>query len=178
MNEPMTQLEIERKFLLRSVPVFPARTVVRLIEQGYLPEPSHHDTGEPNLPGVSEGRLRRQVHADGTIKFTNTIKKGMGLVRTEVERELDRASFERAWPATDGRRLRKMRYLVREGELVWAVDVFEGVALILAEVELPAEDAPSPMPEWLANCVVREVTGEPAYQSYALACQAFPGLRG
>ena len=165
MSPANTNLEIERKYLLSAVPVLPAHARVRLLEQGYLPE---RDSSAP----PAEGRLRREVLADGSLKFTNTVKHGLGLVRTEVERDLDAREFAQLWPRTQGRRLRKMRYLVREGEFVWAIDAFEGLALVLAEVELPSEDAKAPIPQWLAPCLVREVTGEPAYQSFALACKA------
>ena len=39
--------------------------------------------------------------------------------------------------------------------------------LVLAEVELPGEDAPFRLPEWLV--IAREVTDDPAYTNAALA---------
>lgn len=171
MNEATTQLEIERKYLLRCLPTLPKGTRVRRLEQGYMPPTS--ETGVP-----IEGRLRRQVLADGSLKFTNTVKKGSGLVREETERDLTAAEFAKAWKHTAGRRLGKMRYLVREGDFVWAIDVFDALDLILAEVELPTEDTVAPIPAWLEPHVVREVTGETEFQNYELAARAHPELRG
>lgn len=165
-------LEIERKYLLSRVPSMPKQARVRFLAQGYLPE--QH---ESNAGTLIEGRLRREVIADGTLKFTNTIKKGEGLVRTEIERELTPAEFASAWPKTEGRRLTKMRYLVPEGDFVWAIDAFDGIELVLAEVELPSEDAIAPIPEWLEPAIVREVTGEPEFQSYTVARRIHEALR-
>ena len=101
--------------------------------------------------------------------YTHTVKHGVGLVRQEVESELERETFERAWPRTAGRRLSKTRYRVREGQLTWEIDVFDGIDLVLAEVELPTAETPSPIPGWLAPLVDREVTNEPGYTNAAIA---------
>lgn len=171
MSGAETNLEIERKYLVRTLPCFPKVTMVRRLEQGYLPPMS--ETG-----AMIEGRLRREVRADGSIQFTNTIKKGAGLVREETEREISAADFAKAWPATKNRRLGKMRYLVREGEFVWAIDVFDQLDLILAEVELPTAETVAPIPDWLGPLIVREVTGEPEFQSFAVAARVYAALRG
>lgn len=163
MNAAGGSLEIERKFLLHRMPAVPANTKVRLIVQGYFASDAEGPFRD------MEGRLRREVCSDGSVIFTHTVKRGLGLVRTEQERKLTADEFARLWPGTEGRRLRKMRYLVREGEFVWAVDAFADFDLILAEVELPSEDAHAPLPAWLEPVVVREVTGEEAFQNYALA---------
>jgi adenylate cyclase len=172
MSATNINLEIERKYLLDAVPALPKQTKIRLLEQGYLPERT--ETGG----ALAEGRLRREVLADGSVIFTNTIKKGTGLVRSEFERSLTVEEFAKLWPETEGRRLRKMRYLVREGDFVWAIDAFEMIDLVLAEVELPSEDAVAPVPGWLQPHIVREVTGEPEFQSYAVARRMHEALRG
>jgi len=173
MTAATNNLEIERKYLLNRVPAFPKHAKVRFLEQGYLPEKYESADGT-----LIEGRLRREVLSDGTLLFTNTIKKGTGLVRTEIERELTPAEFAAVWDKTRDRRLSKMRYLVREGEFVWAIDAFDHVDLVLAEVELPTEDAVAPIPAWLQPHVLREVTGAAEFQSYAVARRIHDALRG
>jgi len=79
------------------------------------------------------------------------------------------AVFERSWPRTQMRRLKKVRHRVREGGLIWEIDVFTSFDLALAEVELPAPDAPSPIPAWLQPHIDHEVTGDPAYTNAAIA---------
>jgi CYTH domain-containing protein len=91
------------------------------------------------------------------------------MVRMELEEATPKAVFDGLWRLTRGRRLRKRRHAVREGSLVWEIDVFLDRELVLAEVELPTEDAPVTLPEWLAPFVVREVTSERRYENHHLA---------
>lgn len=147
-------LEIERKFLLDGLPAMPDRAVAYRMEQGYLPD---------------AGRLRRTVGPDGSRECTHTLKTGAGLVRREDERTISEREFLKRWPRTAGRRLAKTRYRIDEGGLVWEIDCYDGLDLVLAEVELPSAAARSPVPEWLRPHVVREVTDEPEYQNYEIA---------
>ncbi len=154
-------LEIERVFLLRGMPPLPASAVAVEIEQGYLPP--------PDGPGQPEGRLRRQVAPDGQVLRVLTRKHGQGLVRREEERPLSPEEFDRWWPRTAGRRLRKRRHRVPEDGLVWEIDRFEGIELVLAEVELPSAETAIALPAWLAPVVVREVTEDPRYRNFEIA---------
>jgi CYTH domain-containing protein len=174
-------VEIERKYLLRSAPALPPEAKCASIEQGYLPdEPAA--AGEASDGAFVEGRLRRSTTVDGAVVMTHTIKRGAGVQRVEIERTLDAETFDRLWPRTAGRRLRKRRYRVpaRMGaiDVVWEIDVFEDRALALAEVELPAADAAIEFPPWLADRIQREVTDDPAYRNYALATAAGPAGEG
>ncbi|MHC4081498.1 MAG: CYTH domain-containing protein [Planctomycetota bacterium] len=148
-------LEIERKFLLDHLPAIPQRAEPHRMEQGYL----------PNDPG----RLRRAVGPDGVPVYTLTVKTGAGLVRREDERTISEQEFQSLWPRTTGRRLAKTRYRVDEGGLVWEIDRYDGLDLVLAEVELPSADVEITIPDWLRPHIVREVTDEPAYQNYEIA---------
>ena len=94
---------------------------------------------------------------------------GKGLARVELEDETDAALFDRLWPLTEGRRVRKRRYRVREGERVWEIDQFLDRELVLAEVELPSVEAAVELPAWLRPHVVREVTEEAEYKNENLA---------
>ena len=140
------------------------------VEQGYLP--GHDSAGGE----VTEGRVRRTVDTSGTVRYTHTIKRGAGLVRSEVERVISEEEFERHWPRTAGRRLKKTRYRVPVGELVWEIDTFDELNLVLAEVELPSPDAAAAVPEWLAPRVLREVTDDPAYRNYEIAVRMRKGI--
>lgn len=169
-------LEIERVYLLARLPDLPAQAEALMIEQGYLPEPpaGTREAGQVYY----EGRVRRTVYPDGAVKRTHTIKHGEGLVRTERERALEPAEFEALWERTGGRRIRKTRHRVQEGERTWEVDAFRGWSLVLAEVELPSEDAEAPLPDWLAPHVVREVTDDPRFRNHALATEGPPAELG
>jgi len=155
---PEANLEIERKYLLRGLPKLPEDAERRTleIEQGYIP-------GER----VRE-RIRR-VRENGRGKWYRTVKLGLGLERLEFEDETTAEIFDALWPLTAGHRIRKRRHVVPSGNLAWEIDEFQDRDLVLAEVELPSAEMPVTVPDWLAPQVVREVTGEVAYQNSALA---------
>ncbi len=160
-------LEIERTYLLERLPDLPPDVMVYRLEQGYLPEPTASDA-EDQL----EGRLRRAVKHDGSIIYTHTIKRGTGLVRQETERTISQEEFDKFWPQTVGRRLTKTRYFVTVDEQLWAVDDFDCLDVVIAEVELPTPETKVTLPDWLTTVLVREVTEEPEYRSYSLAVRA------
>ena len=116
--------------------------------------------------------------------LTHTIKKGLGLIREETEHELSPEEFERLWPSTEGRRIRKERLRVPHDGLVWELDRFLDLDLFMAEVELPGPDHPVTIPPWLESRILKEVTDEPAYRNFELASRKSqldsdsPGSRG
>jgi CHAD domain-containing protein/CYTH domain-containing protein len=152
-------LEIERKYLLRSLPALPtAEETIQAYEihQGWL-------------PGESVRERLRRVDEGAVSRFYRTIKVGKGVARLELEDETDPSFFERLWPLTEGRRVRKRRYRVREGDRVWEIDLFLDRELVLAEVEVPTVETIVELPAWLRPAVVREVTEEDEYKNENLA---------
>lgn len=162
-----TPLEIERTYLLNGMPTMPTGAERLRIEQGYLPERSAATGDHP------EGRVRRMTMPDGSDRFEHTIKRGSGLVRSEQQRSITREEFDSLWPFTQDRRLTKTRYRIpcdAGGERrIWEIDAFDELNLVLAEVELPSEDASVTIPDWLQPHIVREVTDEQQYRIYELA---------
>jgi len=149
--------EIERKYLLRSLPerVRDAQSVE--VDQGYLPGTRINE------------RIRRMRSAEGA-RFFRTIKMGSGLERFELEEEITEAFFTTVWPLTRGARVFKRRYFLPEGDVVWEIDEFlDRSGLWLAEVELESVHQRVKIPEWLEPAVEREVTDEREYTNHALA---------
>lgn len=155
--------EVERKYLLDAMPELPPGAVVEEIAQGYL-------------PGANVTERVRAVTRDGATHWVRTVKSGTGIARTELEDRVSRAMFDALWALTTDRRLRKRRHLVTVGDDTWTVDEFLDRPLVLAEIELATADDEVVMPDWLAPHLVREVTGEAAYQNAQLA-GASPRLR-
>jgi len=150
--------EIERKYLLRELPILPNDATVVEIDQGYVP-------GTEVLE-----RLRRVRSVEGgVIRHVRTMKSGSGLVRTEIEEEMSRELFARMWPLTEGKRIHKRRYAARGEQHTWEIDEFLDRDLVLAEVELSTANEEAAIPEWLEAVVVREVTGAPEYENATLA---------
>jgi CHAD domain-containing protein/CYTH domain-containing protein len=139
--QPGRDLEIERKFLLDGVPVLDKEESSAEIEQGYLP-------GERVIERI------RRTRTNGKEELLRTIKEGAGISRLEVE---------------EGRRIRKCRHHVKDGDLTWEIDEFRDRNLVVAEVELPSPSTEVTTPEWLHPYIVREVTDDPAYSNYRLA---------
>jgi adenylate cyclase len=172
-NTPPSQLhEIERVWVLRSMPVLPGDVETWTIEQGYLPLPT--DGRSALERGYPEGRLRHIVHGDGTETFLHTMKRGFGLVREESERSISAAEFQCWWPKTAGRRIAKVRSRVCEGGFTWEVDRFRDLPLVLLEVELPDVTTRPALPAWARDLVVSEVTDDPRYRNASLALSGMP----
>lgn len=150
-------VEIERKYLLSSVPPTATAVVPTLIEQGWLPGAALRE------------RLRRSTAPDGTVVCWRNVKLGPAQARIEIDEGTSRALFDAMWPLTADARVRKQRHVVRDASHVWEIDVFLDRELVLAEVELSGLDDVAELPEWLAPYVVRDVTGEPAYFNSVLA---------
>jgi CYTH domain-containing protein len=150
-------VEIERKYLLRALPKFPRPSEVLEIDQGYLP-------GEKFVE-----RLRRQQSRDETVRYFRSVKLGSGVVRMELEEETDRRTFDHLWQLTEGRRVRKRRYVVPQGDDLWEIDEFLDRPLVLAELELEHPDEKVNIPDWLKQVLVREVTDEREYTNRSLA---------
>ncbi len=169
--------EIERVWVLKSAPVIPPELPIEVweIEQGYL-APSAANESEAAKRGFPEGRLRRIVEPDGTQRFFHTIKSGSGVVRVETERALTLAEFEAQWPRTQGRRLCKTRRRVRVDGLVWEIDLFHGLPLVMVEVELELATQRIDMPAFLSALVEKEVSLDARYRNAALAMHGLPKL--
>lgn len=148
--------EVERKYLLRCLPQRAGSVTPLEVAQGYLP-------GEritERIRGVVSGR---DAH------WYRTVKLGTGISRVEIEEEISGSLFESLWPLTAGRRVRKRRYVVPDGDLRWEIDEFVDRDLILAEVELSDPAEQPELPEWIVPCVEREVTGEAEFVNVNLA---------
>src|SRR6059058_258281 len=116
--------EIERKFLIKRLPVEILRSRHFKIAQGYL----------VNEPGGRHVRLRKKANTPSL-----TFKSGRATSREEREIRLSAKQFAILWPATAGRRLRKIRYDVPWKSWTVEIDIYQGKnhGLIVAEVEFP-----------------------------------------
>jgi adenylate cyclase len=150
-------VEFERKYLLRQLPQMPQPVNVLEIDQGYL-------------PGIKvQERVRRERSNTGAVRYFRTMKTGRGVERTELEDETDQQLFDHLWALTEGKRVRKRRYVVPNDGDHWEIDEFMDRPLVLAELELDHADAPVAIPDWLQPVLVREVTDEPSYTNRSLA---------
>jgi CYTH domain-containing protein len=146
--------EIERKFLLKRLPEELKRSRRYVIAQGYL----------ATEPAGRQVRLRKKGKTASL-----TFKMGRGAAREEREIKLSPKQFAALWPATAGRRLRKLRCEIPWRNLLIEIDIYRGrhSGLVVAEVEFPdrAMCRKFKPPFWFG----REVTGEKRYSNVRLA---------
>lgn len=157
-------VEIERKFLL-TVP-FPKRGIWwgESISQGML----------SSKPVVRVRVTNRQGDRYGLFKGYLTVKGPQeGISRPEWEYEIpygDAQELLKLCPSI----IEKTRYRCDAGPTGfdrWEIDVFEGanVGLVVAEIEMSAEDEAFERPDWLGE----EVTHDPRYLNVNLAQRPF-----
>lgn len=146
--------EIERKFLVSGTGFKAVAASSREISQGYL---------STNPDATVRVRIS-DSRAWLTVKSRNH-----GATRGEWEYEIpvDDARHMLA-ECCGGLCLEKTRYIVPAAEksLSWEVDVFHGrhEGLVLAEIELPSEDTPFSLPDFIGE----EVTGDTRYYNSVL----------
>lgn len=145
--------EIERKFLLQRVPDGLSEFHHEEIAQGYL---------------AIERRVQVRLRKKGAVRSL-AFKRGNKGVREEREIRLSAEQFDALWPATEGRRLTKIRYDVPWRDWIIEVDVYRGRldGLIVAEVEFGDEKSCRKFtpPDWLG----KDVTGRSRYSNILLA---------
>lgn len=153
-------IEIERKFLVDRPPSDIEKMSAKTIRQGYLID----------TDGDTELRVRQKQSV-----YFQTIKKGEGISRTEIEIELSAEQFEQLWPYTDGRRVSKIRYTLPVGSHTAELDRFEGnlKGLLMVEVEFGSlqEAERFEPPDWFGD----EVTEDKRYKNKHLAAYGIPG---
>ena len=148
-------VETERKFLLASDAWrAQARDRTRM-EQGYL-------GGE---------RCSVRVRIEGDAAFLNIKSRELGARRLEFEQPLPLADAQAMLAAFCPQRVQKWRHRVDSAPHVWEIDEFlgENAGLVVAEIELGAEDEPFARPHWLGA----EVTDEARYYNLNLAATPY-----
>ena len=143
--------EIERKFLVKGDEWRSLGTGI-LYRQGYIPTSGKQtvririigDTGYLTIKGATVGRSRMEFEYPIPLQ--------------DAQEMLDNLCTPPL--------IEKKRYKIQQGDLVWEVDEFmgENEGLIIAEVELQAENQQIDLPDWID----KEVT-DPKYYNANLA---------
>jgi CYTH domain-containing protein len=156
----MTSPEIERKYLLSTLPPRDILGAGVEIRQGYL------DTADPEI------RVRQRGP-----DFFLTVKSGEGVRRQECEVQIPAATFDKMWPLTEGARIVKTRYAVWHGDARWEIDEFRGAlaGLYLAEVELASPSQTVTPPAFLS--IAQDVSDDSRYRNKNLATRGRPGSK-
>jgi len=146
--------EIERKFL---------------VQASWQPQDEGIKIAQGYLSTVPERTVRVRIKGD---KGYLTIKgKNQGISRAEFEYEIPIGDAEELLKLAEQPILSKTRYLEQHGNRLWEIDVFAGEnqGLVVAEVELPDEQAEFSRPDWLGQ----EVSGDVRYYNANLIKKPF-----
>ncbi|MCF0175798.1 MAG: CYTH domain-containing protein [Bacteroidales bacterium] len=151
--------EIERKFLVTDEAYKAEAVESHRLVQGYICR--------------SQGRTVRVRIADGTgwLTIKGPSESG-GLARSEWEKEIPLEDAQSLMSLCEGGVIDKTRWIVPEaGGLKYEVDEFLGQnrGLVVAEIELPSEDAAFVPASWLG----REVTGDRRFYNSMLVSYPF-----
>jgi len=145
-------IEIERKFLVANDAWRKDVISETRLKQGYL---------------ANQERASVRVRIGGNQAFLNIKSATLGIRRSEFEYEIPLSDAEDMLEQVAIRPfIDKTRYKVKCGEHLWEVDLFHGdnEGLIVAEIELDAEDECFELPEWAGE----EVSGDPKYFNVCL----------
>lgn len=152
-------IEIERKFLVAS-DAWSANAVGLPIRQGYLARASHCVV---------------RVRTYGERAFVTIKSDRSGLTRSEYEYEIPFDHAVEMLALCEGAVIEKVRHRIEHADHTWEVDVFSGpnAGLVVAEIELGAEDEPFERPAWLGE----EVSGDPRYANAYLSLHPYSESR-
>ena len=148
-------IEIERKFLVSNLNAcLQLHTKSKRIVQGYL-----------SFDPARTVRVRKtDTKAFLTIKGKSN---ATGDTRFEWEKEIPENEATQLLDLCLGQTIRKTRYFIPHKSNMFEVDVFSGKlqGLVIAEVELSADDEQLDLPIWIGE----EVTGDPRFYNSDLA---------
>lgn len=162
-NLPTTQHEIERKFLLRTLPKLDWSDIL-LIDQFYKKNKSFWDRYR---------KLDSQIN--GVIKYQHTIKKTVSKgVNEEIEVELSEGDFIKNLSKcflskSEAKKITKIRYIFPYNGLKWEIDYFPDRDMIIAEIEIPTLDYALVIPDYISDNLIAEVTFEKEFSNRSLA---------
>jgi adenylate cyclase len=149
--------EIERKFLLRDESWRESADDGTRFRQGYL---------------IGAQRASVRVRIEGEQANLNIKSATLGIQRQEYEYPIPLEEAEELLDTLcEQPQIIKTRYLVPYGKHTWEIDVFSGdnEGLVVAEVELGAEDEAFEHPPWIGE----EVSGDTRYYNVCLVSHPY-----
>ena len=161
-------LEIERKFLIVNDRWREAVSRTVAMAQGYINDQAAMDSG------AQRASVRIRLEGDDArlnIKSRESVSAKPGRSRQEFDYPIPVGDANDLLALCVGGRIEKRRHFVEYGRHAWEIDEFlgENAGLIIAEVELAADDETFETPEWLGM----EVTEYARYYNLALASRPY-----
>jgi len=147
-------IEIERKFLVSNDSFVTNSYKKQYIKQGFLNSDKNRTVRIRILDNLGYITIKGVSNKSGTTRF-------------EWEKEIPKEEAETLLLLAEKKPIEKVRYLLKNNDFVFEIDVFEGLnkGLIIAEIELSHEDQNFKKPNWLGS----EVTGDIKYYNSSLS---------
>ena len=147
-------LEIERKFLVKNDSFKASAVKTIFIEQGYL-------------TNGKDCTVRVRIADENAVITIKSKNNDHSIAHHEWEYAIPLEDARTMMTICGSNVIRKTRHLIPAGKHTFEVDVFhdDNDGLVIAEVELSAEDEPFEHPNWLG----KEVTGEKRYYNAFIA---------
>lgn len=151
--------EIERKFLVDAAQWAP------------------RDAGTPYTQGYLSSAKERtvRVRKEGERAVLTVKGPTRGVSRAEFEYPIPLADAEAMFALCEQPLIEKVRHTEDHGGRTWEIDVFAGdnAGLVVAEVELPDENALVDVPPW----AIHEVSHDPRYYNANLIANPYKNWR-
>ena len=151
-------VEIERKFLVLSNDFIAEAFSKKRIVQAYI-------SSNPDRT------VRIRIKGDKGFLTIKGKGNSSGTTRLEWEREIPLQDAETLLSICEGGTIDKIRHEIKVGKHIFEVDIFAGEndGLIMAEIELTAENEVFEKPTWLGE----EVTNDERYYNAYLSKKSF-----
>lgn len=151
-------IEIERKFLVKSDVYKQFAVRSNLIKQGYL-------NSNP------ERTVRVRIKDNKGFLTFKGMGNNSGITRFELEKVISLAEAEQLMHLSEKGIIHKIRWEIPMGKHLFEVDEFFGdnAGLVIAEIELEAEQESFIVPDWLGQ----EVTADERYYNAYLSRNPF-----
>lgn len=151
-------LEIERKFLVKNDTFKSLAKKTLCIEQGYL-------------TNVNDCVVRVRITDEKAVITIKSKNKTAEIAHYEWEYPIPVEDAREMMKICASKIIRKTRYVVPVGKHTFEVDVFhdDNNGLVIAEIELSAENESFEHPQWLG----KEVTAEKCYYNVFIASHPY-----
>lgn len=136
-------LEIERKFLLKRIPLIKF-DIIKEISQFYC--------------GQTPGYRLRKTSSNENIQYFLTIKNRISdMTYEENETLITKKEFNEKIKKAKSY-IEKTRHIKKIGKLKWEIDSIKNMNLVIAEIEIPSEKYHFILPKFIKDNLIMEIT--------------------
>lgn len=157
--------EIERRWLLATMPDYPDLLTRLDITQSY----GIDESGPFRIRMQFERQLGENGYGQGPTQYTLTRKEKVSHgIANEIETDIGFVQYERLY-STCTTAICKSRYKIEHNGLIFEIDFFDHVRLLIMEVELTDIMQTIEIPDQISKVIIKEITGEEEFSNFNLS---------